>query len=288
MPNSAAFPYPGGKSQYAAWIIEHLADHEVYVEPFGGAAGVLVNKPPSPVEVYNDLDESVANVFRVLREDGDALRERLRSQPYAEADYRECLEARRAGERPDDRVEWAAREFFLRYAHFGARLEVGRDNFRSSTESDLAGRFSRAVDRLEALQDRFREVTITCSDWRDVVSDYDTAETVFYFDPPYPDADNRHYDGHAGFDDAALVEALADLEGRFALSYGEDPPDGLSRYHTVTRETSYTMARGQAGDDPDGTATERLYLNYDPDAVARFATAEQATISDALGGETDQ
>lgn len=63
-----AIRYHGGKFRLAPWIIEQMPDHVCYVEPFGGAAGVLLQKPRSYAEVYNDLDSEVVNLFRVLRD----------------------------------------------------------------------------------------------------------------------------------------------------------------------------------------------------------------------------
>src|SRR5205823_285703 len=64
---SAPFAWYGGKAYYAKWIIGHFPKHRVYIEPFGGAANILLRKRPSEVEIFNDLDERVINFFRVLR-----------------------------------------------------------------------------------------------------------------------------------------------------------------------------------------------------------------------------
>ena len=63
-----ALRYYDGKWRLADWILGYLPAHVCYVEPFGGAASVLLRKPPSELEVYNDLDSGVVNFFRVLRE----------------------------------------------------------------------------------------------------------------------------------------------------------------------------------------------------------------------------
>src|SRR6056297_1996802 len=81
------FPYPGNKSRHADWILRHFPEHTCYVEPFGGATGVLANKPESKVEVYNDRDRDLVQFFDVLRERGQELAEWLDNLPYARAKY---------------------------------------------------------------------------------------------------------------------------------------------------------------------------------------------------------
>ncbi len=63
-----ALRYHGGKWRLAPWIISHFPPHLVYCEPYGGAASVLIQKPRSHGEIYNDLDGEIVNVFRVLRD----------------------------------------------------------------------------------------------------------------------------------------------------------------------------------------------------------------------------
>jgi DNA adenine methylase len=66
--------YHGGKWMLAPWVIENMPPHRVYIEPFGGAASVLIRKKRSYAEIYNDLDGEVVNLFRVCRDRGDELK----------------------------------------------------------------------------------------------------------------------------------------------------------------------------------------------------------------------
>lgn len=125
MPQNA-FPYPGNKSRHSDWIISHLPEHECYVEPFGGAAGVLFNKPRSKVEVYNDLDGDIVHFFEVLRDRPEELQAWLERVPYARQLHEEWATAYYDGYRPDDDIERAGRWFFLRYSQFGGLYEPGK------------------------------------------------------------------------------------------------------------------------------------------------------------------
>lgn len=84
-----ALRYHGGKFRLAPWLMQFFPPHGCYVEPFGGAAGVLLRKPRVYAEVYNDLDAEVVNFFRVLRD--PVLRKDLihacRLTPYARDEF---------------------------------------------------------------------------------------------------------------------------------------------------------------------------------------------------------
>src|ERR1041385_943962 len=89
IPTRPVVRYHGGKWNLAPWIISHFPPHRIYVEPFGGAASVLLQKPRSYAEIYNDLDQEVVNVFRILR-DRKAARELerlLRLTPFARDEF---------------------------------------------------------------------------------------------------------------------------------------------------------------------------------------------------------
>lgn len=80
----AVLRYLGGKNRLAPWIIRHFPAHTCYVEPYSGSLGVLLNKAPAPVEICNDKDGEIVNLFRVLRsEDAGRLLEAVMLTPYS-------------------------------------------------------------------------------------------------------------------------------------------------------------------------------------------------------------
>ena len=82
-----AFSWYGGKYNHLNWLLPLLPEAHHYCEPFAGSAAVLLNRAPSSVETYNDLDGEVVNFFRVLREEGDALTEAISLTPYSREEY---------------------------------------------------------------------------------------------------------------------------------------------------------------------------------------------------------
>lgn len=114
-PTRPVLRWHGGKWNLAPWIISHFPDHKVYVEPFGGAASVLIRKHRSHAEIYNDLDNEVVNLFRVLRSDrADELAELLRLTPFAAEEFFTAYET------SCDPVERARRTIVRSYMGFGS------------------------------------------------------------------------------------------------------------------------------------------------------------------------
>ena len=89
-PKRPALRYYGGKWNLAPWIISHFPPHKNYVEPCGGAASVLLQKPRSPLETYNDLDGNVVNFFRVLRDKPEELIRQIELTPWSRDEFEIC------------------------------------------------------------------------------------------------------------------------------------------------------------------------------------------------------
>lgn len=135
-PTRPIMRYHGGKWRLAKWLISHFPAHRIYVEPFGGAASVLLQKERCYAEVYNDLDGEIVNVFRVMQspELRDRLIEMLRFTPYARAEF--AL----AWEKTADQVEAARRVIIRAQMGFGS---AGRNSASNRASPPSAGRSSK-------------------------------------------------------------------------------------------------------------------------------------------------
>ena len=104
-----AFGWYGGKFSHLEWLLPLLPECHHYCEPFAGSAAVLLNRPPAPVETYNDIDGEVVNFFRVLRADKERLVEQIALTPFSREEFaRACVY-----DRSLDDLE-RARRFFIR------------------------------------------------------------------------------------------------------------------------------------------------------------------------------
>jgi len=243
--------YPGAKARLAPWTIDHFPEHNTYVEVFGGTAGVLVHKPESVNEIYNDADDDLVNFFRVLRDRPDDLLAWLRRTPYSRTVFEDTLDDYHNDDLGADPVVRAGRFWFLLQASFNGKLP-SRSGFSTSTSArgypcdSQARNYHRSRERLDAFAERFQAVTVECLDWREVIERYDSATTAFYVDPPYYGVTSQNYYAEGDIDHAALIETLADIDGEAVISYGELPehPDEWTvRERTKSRRSRVASRR---------------------------------------------
>jgi DNA adenine methylase len=185
-PHRPALRWHGGKWLLAPWIIENLPPHRVYVEPFGGAASVLIRKQRSYAEVYNDLDGDVVNLFRVLQ--SEALTQRLIAllgvTPFARNEFELAYSHARG------RVERARRLIIRSFMGFGsnghnARVKTGFRANSNRSGTTPARDWWNLPPNLEAIAERFRGVVIENRCATEVMAAHDGSETLHYVDPPY-------------------------------------------------------------------------------------------------------
>lgn len=220
------FGWYGGKFNHLEWLLPLLPRCHHYCEPFAGSAAVLLNREPSPVETYNDIDGEVVNFFRMLREQKEALIEAIGLTPFSREEFYRALN--------DDGEVCAplegARRFFVRARQVRTGLaqtaSLGRwANCKNTTRAGMSGVVSRwlgSVETLPEVAERLLRVQIENRPALEVIRLYDSPETLFYCDPPYPHetrGDSKAY-GFEMTDQAhrELAAVLAEIKGKAAIS----------------------------------------------------------------------
>jgi len=257
----------GGKWVLAPWILAHFPPHRVYVEPFGGAASVLLRKSRSYAEVYNDLDCDVVALFRVLRDDvaARALVSWVRLTPFARDEFQSAYDV------ADDDMERARRLLIRSFMGFGSNGHARKTGFRSNCNrpsTTPAHDWAHYPDCLLRIVDRVRGVVIENRPALDVMAAHDGIETLHYVDPPYvPETRDkgRDYNHELSVDEhRALLVALRGLRGMVVLSgYPCDLYDDLL--------PDWRRVERKAWADGTRERTEVLWIN--PQADVKFEGA---------------
>jgi len=234
----------------ASKIVPLIPKHTVYVEPFAGGAAVFFAKPwPSVTgtdhyrEVINDHDERLINFYRVLRDDGDELVRRLSLTLYSEAEHRRAKDLSIG----DDLVDAAARYFVNVSQSFAKKIGGGWG--RAVYGRNVASTWNQRIARMPEYLDRMASVHIACDDALKIIKYWDSPQTFFYCDPPYPGSDCGEYKGYEVADLQALVNTLDACQGSFILSNYDQPgivwPDGWERHEFK----AYISSKGRVGYD---------------------------------------
>ena len=187
----APIQYYGGKGNMISRILPLFPPHHLYCEPFGGAASLLFAKTPASVEVYNDLNQQVVNLFRCLQDKAkfEALQHRLRHTLYSRAEFARAIEIDRNEQADDLDRAWAV--FVLHNQGFGGKppplIPANWGRVFTSTRG-MAQCNSAWIMRLSMLPDWHRRllmVQIDCREALEVIRYWDRPDTLFYVDPPY-------------------------------------------------------------------------------------------------------
>lgn len=249
-PTRPVLRWHGGKWKLFPWVVQHFPQHRIYVEPFGGAGSMLIRKERVYAEVYNDLDDVVVNLFRVLRDEVKAARliQALRLTPFARIEFISALEL------AEDDVERARHLVIRSFMGFGSNAHssspvADKNGFKSYTRpnepdaycstgfranSNRSGTtpahdWANYPDALSAIVDRLRGVIIEQRDAKQVMAQHDGGGTLHYVDPPYVpetrspankyDLKHRMYRHElTPADHLELLAFLRDLKGMVALS----------------------------------------------------------------------
>lgn len=261
-----AFGFYGGKYGHLDFILPHIPiDAKHFCDVYGGSAAIILNMPPAPVETYNDLDGELCNFFKVLRDNGSELTEKLQLTPFSRQELAQACEP--YGDIDD--VE-RARRFYVRARQTRTALAQASTpgrwaHYVLTSRREMAGSVSRwqgAITQLPDVTSRLLRVQIENAPAVEVVVRYDTPDTVFYLDPPYVHSARGDSTVYAfemtDADHEELAALLHSIRGRAVLSgYRTDLYDRL--YEDWTRidgpiKTAHSVLKPRR---------ECLWLNFD-------------------------
>lgn len=271
--------YHGAKFRIAPWIISYFPPHRVYCEPYGGGGGVLLRKEPAEVEIWNDLNDDVVNLFCVLRDKSKAveLLKNLALTPYSREEFKlsylPCNED----------VERARRIIVRSFFSVGtdAATTWRKSGFRTYTNLEKIGKAPVQVwknypDALAAIIERIQgRVIIENRDALKIIRQHDSADTLFYCDPPYPfstRADKGADYSHEMTDEQhrEMATVLHSCVGNIVLSgYPCDLYDRelFPDWHRVERETIVGSTKSNK-EGKKRVSIEVLWMNFIPSQVA--------------------
>jgi len=217
-----ALRYHGGKWQLAPWIVGFFPEHRIYTETFGGGASVLLHKPCSYLDVYNDLDDQIVNVFSVLRDTQKSveLKRTLKLTPYSRKEYEEAVSKNLVTD-----IERARRTIIRSFMGFGSNAIHHRSGFRGfcrESGNSHPADWANYVDAMDALIARLSGVLIENRPAVEVLLRQDGDTTLHYVDPPYVTASRGKCSGYkyemTDDEHIALSTTLHELRGMVVLS----------------------------------------------------------------------
>lgn len=220
----------GNRGRVADKIIAAFPPHRVYVEPFGGGGSVLMRKPRSYAEVYNDKWDTVVNVFAVLRDpvSAEQLEHALRLTPFSRTEFTQCGHEDLA--KITDPVEKARRTIFRSFAGFGSASTNGAHSTGFRSNSNRSGTtpahdWANYPNHIKTYTDRLRGVVIENREAIEAIHAHDTVDTLIFADPPYVHSTRNMQRGNAAYavemDDNGhrwLAENLRSVKGMVVLS----------------------------------------------------------------------
>lgn len=221
-----AFGWYGGKYSHLDWLLPLLPPSQHFCDVFGGSAAVLINREPSPVETYNDLHSEVVNFFRVLRDQKETLVEAIGLTPFSREELAIASQRQTEGVSELER----ARRFFVcaRQVRTGLAQTSSAGRWAHcllTSRANMAGAVSRWLgsnEDLSLIAQRLLRVQIENAPALEVISRYDSSETLFYCDPPYPHTsrgDSKAYAHEMSDEDhRRLAKTLRETRGKVALS----------------------------------------------------------------------
>lgn len=280
-----AFGWYGGKFSHLDWLLPLLPQTKHFCEPFGGSAAVLLNREPSLVETYNDIDGELANFFRVLRDQKDELIEAIGLTPFSREEFETAINNSTNNITSLEK----ARRFFIKARQVRTGLaqtaSSGRwAHCRLTSRAGMAGAVSRwlgSVEKLPEIAQRLLRVQIESAPAIEVIKRYDSEETLFYCDPPYPHDSRKDKNAYGyemtDYDHRKLAEVLHNIKGKVVLSGYKS-----KLMNELYNDWYKVEAPAKTIHSVKSKRKEIVWLNYNSDKIGLWENHQQKSLMQHL------
>jgi DNA adenine methylase len=232
----------GGKSNSVKKILPLIPEHKTYVEPFFGAGWIYFAKEKSKVEVINDINGDLVNLFEVLRTQYDEFIERynfvIKSRELF-LEYRETI-----SDKTLSSLERAFRFFYVNQNAFGGLVRYNQKGICNSPFAGSPDREAQSsfwdLEKLKNAHERLKETIIENDTYEKIIKRYDKPYTLFYFDPPYVCKDGK-YNGKNDFDYNGLLEQCRNIKGKFILTLNSELEVMFQEFNVLHNDVHYSI-----------------------------------------------
>ena len=229
----------GGKKLLRKEIIGNFPDKvERYVEVFGGAGWVLFGKEPSKLEVFNDINGELINMYRCIKYHPTAVQQELEFMFMSREQFFDYRDKNLKGMTD---IQRAARYFYIIKASFGG----DKTSFGTSRKNIV-----NATDYLSEVAERLKNVVIENKDFLGLIKTYDRPNALFYCDPPYYGTEKYYNTGFSEEQHIQLRDILTQIKGKFILSYNdcEFIRDLYKNFNIIEIERNHNLRAKDGGD----------------------------------------
>ena len=192
-------------------------DIKSYIEPFGGGGWVLFYKDRwADLEIYNDLDGRLVNLFRIVKYHPNAFKEEYKYLLGSRDMFFQFLNGTFITD-----IQKAVQFYFIITRSFGGKGSSFGTVKKSSGGASKSQK--NVLDKIDAIHERLDKVMIENRDFETLIKQYDFEDAFFYCDPPYSQGCGYNVTSTKDFDHERLREVLGNIKGRFLLSYDDSP-----------------------------------------------------------------
>ncbi|MDY3362054.1 MAG: Dam family site-specific DNA-(adenine-N6)-methyltransferase [Clostridium celatum] len=245
-------PRMGGKSKLRKTILERIPEHTCYVEPFFGAGWVYFGKEPSKVEVINDIDKELINMFRMIKYHAPEI-ERVLEYEFSGRDmfeeYKHCTVEYLT------EIQRAVRFLYLISQSFAGK---GGTYGYGTNKGPSPQIFYKGV--LNDIKERLRNTYVENKSFEDIIKRYDRPHSFFFCDPPY--FETAGYGHEFGQNEHLLLrDTLADIKGKFMVTINDHPQvrEWYKDFNIEEVKVAYSVSKEQKARKEYG---ELIITNY--------------------------